>query len=172
MIINFLVVKNSPPLERLDFPTLVDRLSERLSFGDREKMSIFVRGMVATVLEAVEIKARKKFTPDEIQFSMSDSNRKLGTMVRLDIVENGGKSEEPKAICSVLIREGNYRGLPDGATMGKDPSEKVEMVPRKRISAVEFKPATQNVWLSVFQVLKGQKREGAHCLQMDVQVKS
>lgn len=166
------VAEKTPPLERIDFPTLVDRLSEKFAVADREKLGAFIRGMVAVVLEAVELKTQKKFELEGVQFCLAKSNPGLGSTLKLEVVEKGAGSQASGGVCSVSIKEGDYRGLPDGETMGNDPTQKTPLVPRKRISVIDFKPAHGNTWFSIAQTLKSNNRSKAHLLQLDIQIKS
>lgn len=161
--------ENLPPPECIDFPVLIDQLAKRLSIGDQEKLGAFVRGMVVAVLEAVEIKTRKKFSVDRVEFSLPDSNGNLG-IVKLDLVERKEGDTLPKGICSVSIKGSEYRGMPDGVKMGNDPTQTVSMVGRKRINVMNFRPTTLNTWFSLVQIVKSRRPAMAHLLQLDIQI--
>jgi hypothetical protein len=157
------------PFETVDFDGLIDQMakrvfgteeSESLPLGEREKLAVFIRDMVKGALAFVEAKTQERFQFEQAVYGLVGSSRQSGIMIELRIFERPKDSEEPRRVCAIAMKEGDYMGPPDGSPKITDSRNLPKLVSRKRIDVVDVKPAKSNFWASANRVVAEGKGKG------------
>ncbi len=155
-----------PPAETVKFDGLIDQMSERLAFEDKEKLSDFVRVMIKKTLVFIESKNHQKVSFEQAVYSLVSSSRRLDAKLELKVLVVDEGASDPKGVCSIALKESEYMGSPDGL-----PKASTGLVKRKRISVVEVKNEKTRLWTGATAILKGSKRSGDFVSHLDIQVK-
>lgn len=160
-----------PPIspETVEFDVLVDQMSKRLSFGDKEKLGVFIRGMIQKALEFASTKNHEKVPFEQAVFSLVGVARRLDVSTELKVLARGNGASEPKNICSISLKESDYKGVPDGSPKTSNGNG---LVRRKRISVVDVKSANSKLWISAGFVIGKGKKKSDLVAHLDVQVDS
>ncbi len=160
----------TPPTtpEVVPFEIMLDQLSQRLQFKNREKLGLFVRTAVGKVLEAFYNSPKRKMTPEEAQYRVIASSR-FEVAVELNVLALNGKGLIN--LCTFGLKESAYFGMPDGSPKITDPKDLPPLVRRQLVFVRDLKPPQKEVWVGTNYLKKRVEECDDKDLTIDIQTK-